>query len=91
MNQEQNTFCDKEQITDLLGSEKFLASNYNTFLLECATPEVSRCLSELLADTHSMQQKIFTEMSSRGWYPTPKAKEDKIATTKQQFSSNVTY
>ncbi len=91
MNNEQKNFSDKEQITDLLSSEKFLASNYNAFLLESATPEVSRCLSELLADTHSMQQKIFTEMSSRGWYNTPKADETKIATTKQQFSTNVTY
>lgn len=91
MSQENNSFCDKEQITDLLSCEKFLAGSYNTFLLESATPEVTRCLSELLSDTHTMQQKIFTEMSSRGWYNTPKAEENKIATAKQQFSASVSY
>ena len=91
MNNEQNNFSDKEQITDLLSCEKFLAGSYNTFLLETATPEVTRCLSELLSDTHTMQQRIFTEMNTRGWYNTPKADDNKIATAKQQFSSSVTY
>ena len=82
-------FCDKDKITDLLSAEKFLAGNYNTFLLESATPEVKRCLFELLGDTHSMQQQIFAEMQSRGWYPTPKAEEQKLMQAKQKFSAQV--
>jgi spore coat protein CotF len=89
--QNQSNFTDKEQITDLLSCEKFLASSYNTFLLESATPEVSKCLSALLSDTHTMQQTIFTEMHSRGWYQTPKAEDTKLATTKQQFATSVTH
>ncbi len=91
MSNTQNTaFTDKEQMTDLLSAEKFLAGSYNTFLLECATPEMVRCLSALLEDTHGMQQQIFHTMQSRSWYPTPKAEDTKITTTRQQFASAVT-
>lgn len=83
-------FSDKEQITDLLSAEKFLAGSYNTFLLECATPEMVRCLTSLLDDTHGMQQQIFHTMQGRNWYQTPKADDGKITATKQQFSASVT-
>lgn len=90
MNGMQNrTFPDKEQITDLLSSEKLLAGNYNTFLLESASPEVVRCLTSLLSDTHAMQQTVFGEMQTRGWYPTPKAEDTKVNQAKQKFSTAV--
>lgn len=91
MNNSQCTqWCDKEQMADLLSLEKFLAGNYNAFLLECATPEMMRCLSSLLSDTHDMQQQIFHTMQTRGWYPTPKAEDTKLMQTKQQFATAVT-
>ena len=48
------TYTDKEQITDLLMSEKYLTACYNGYLLEAATPEVIGCLKELLNNTHKM-------------------------------------
>ena len=84
-----NVFPEKEQITDLLSAEKFLAGNYNTFLLESASPQMVRCLTNLLSDTHTMQQTVFGEMQSRGWYPTPKAEDTKINQAKQKFSTAV--
>ncbi|MBE6555253.1 MAG: spore coat protein [Ruminococcaceae bacterium] len=83
------TFGEKEQMADLLASEKFLAGNYCSFLSECATPEVVSALSELLMDTHRMQQRIFVEMNSRGWYPVTKAQEQKIAEAKQKFGTKI--
>lgn len=83
-------FCEKSMATDLLMGEKYLASMYNTFLLECATPEMIGCLGELLMDTHNIQEHIFEEMNSRGWYPVPKAEENKIQQTKQKYASKVT-
>ena len=85
-----NTFAEKEQITDLLSAEKFLAGNYNSFLLESATPEMVRCFSTLLNDTHNMQQNLFQEMQTRGWYSVTKAEDTKINQAKQKFSANVT-
>jgi spore coat protein CotF len=84
-------FGDKEQMTDLLSLEKHLAGSYNSFLLEAATPEVVRCLTETHGDTLSMQQRLFHEMNSRGWYPTPKAEEQKLMQTKQKFSAAVSH
>ena len=82
-------FGEKEQITDLLFSEKYLTEVYNTYLLECATPEVMRSLGELLVDTHSAQQHLFEEMNSRGWYPVNKAPDQKLQSSKQKFSAKV--
>ena len=87
--EQQNCFGDKDKMNDLLSAEKFLAGNYNTFLLESATPEVKHCLLSLLQDTHSMQQQIFVEMQSRGWYQTPKAEEQKLMQAKQTFGGSV--
>jgi spore coat protein CotF len=90
MNGMQNSiFPEKEQITDLLSAEKFLAGNYNSFLLESATPEMVRCFSSLLADTHTMQQTIFNEMQERGWYAVTKAEDTKLNQTKQKFTACV--
>ena len=80
---------EKEQMSDLLQSEKYLTGCYNSYLLECATPEMMRCLSGLLNDTHSMQQQLFGEMNSRGYYPVTKAEDQKLNTVKQQFAVKV--
>ena len=82
-------FMEKEQITDLLSAEKFLASNYNAFLAECATPEMVRCLSSLLNDTHTMQQTVFHEMAAKGWYPVTKAEDAKVNAAKAKFEQSV--
>lgn len=86
MNNTKSTFPEKEQITDLLSAEKFLAGNYNSFLLESASPQMVRCFTTLLSDTHTMQQTVFGEMQSRGWYQTPKAEDTKVNQAKQKFS-----
>lgn len=84
-----HAFTDKEQMNDLLQSEKYLTGCYNSYLLEAATPEVKRCFEAMLTDTHSMQQQIFSDMNSRGWYPVTKAEEQKITAAKQKFASAV--
>ena len=86
---EQCQFTEQDKATDLLQSEKYLASCYNSYLLESATPEVKQCLSGLLNDTHSMQQRLFEDMNSRGWYPVTKAEDQKVMSAKQKFSAKV--
>ena len=85
-----STYGDKEFATDLLYSEKHLASQYCSFLSEAATPEVIRTLSSLLSDTHDAQQSLFTDMNSRGWYPVTKAEDTKLNAAKQRFGTKVT-
>ena len=76
---------EKEHLQDALMYEKFLAANYCSFLSEAATPEVVRCLQEILTQTHAMQQQLFQEMNSRGWYPVSKAQDQKVTEAKQKF------
>lgn len=86
---EQCQFTEQDKANDLLQSEKYLAGCYNSYLLESATPEVKQCLSGLLNDTHSMQQRLFEDMNSRGWYPVTKAEDQKVMSAKQKFSAKV--
>lgn len=84
------TMDEKTRLFDLLSSEKFMASAYNSNLLECATPEVSSCVWNILGDEHRIQKEIFEELSSRGLYPTEKAPEDKLNQTKMKYATKVT-
>ena len=86
---EQCQFTEQDRATDLLQTEKYLAGCYNSYLLESATPEVKQCLSGLLNDTHSMQQRLFEDMNSRGWYPVTKAEDQKVTQAKQKFAMKV--
>ena len=81
------TFGAKETMHDCLDTEKYLLGMYNTALTESATPEVIQTLSDLLSDTFRMQQQLFRDMNSRGWYPVPKAEEPKLQQAKQKFAA----
>jgi len=83
----ENCFDDKCMATDLLNSEKMMTSQYNTALCESATGEVRGCLSGILDDEHRIQQEIFDVMSSKGWYPTPKAEETKLNEARVKFEN----
>ena len=88
---EQNKpFDDCAQMTDLLNCEKHMTSVYNTFLCETETASVRSCLSGILNDEHSMQESLFGEMKTRGWYTTETADQSKLNQTKQKFSSGTT-
>lgn len=83
-------FDEKQKMTDLLSSEKYMTEVYNTYCCECATPSVKNCLCSLLQDEHRVQDEIFCEMSTRGWYKVEKADDSKIFSAKEQFGQNVT-
>jgi len=84
-----HSMSDREKMTDLLTTQKFLTSVYNTYCCEAATPSVRSTLCSLLQDTHRMQEETFTEMSTRGWYTVEKAEETKINAAKQTYGSTV--
>ena len=87
---EMNTrMTDKEKMADLLSCEKFLAGNYNTYCMEAATTSVRSCLCSLLKDVHELQEGVFEEMNTRGWYPLETAEEAKLQAEKQKFAQTV--
>ena len=83
------TMKEKELLTDLLCSQKFVTGVYNTYCNEASTPAMRSCLSSILQDEHRIQEEIFNAMSTRGMYPTEKAEETKINAAKQKFSASV--
>ena len=84
------SYNEQQKLTDLLSSEKYLASVYNSACCESATPVVKSCLCALLQDEHRIGDRIFGEMSSRGWYPVEKAEDTKLNAARQKFEANVT-
>ena len=86
----EKNFGDKEMLTDLLCSQKQLASAYNVARLESATPAVLACFNEISEDEHRIQRGVFNMMHSRGLYPTPTAEEKKISEAKSAFGASVT-
>lgn len=85
MNNQNTAYSDQDIMQDALASEKFLSGNYNTFIPECATPQIRSSFISMLGDTHQMQNDIYMEMSKRGWYQTTPAEAPKIQQAKTKF------
>ncbi|MFA5562001.1 MAG: spore coat protein [Eubacteriales bacterium] len=87
----QLNYGDKEQLTDLLSGQKFLTSNYNSYLNEAATPEVRQAFSQILSEEHVIENEIWQEMNRRGWYNVCAAEASEVTKAKQQFESVVSF
>ena len=81
---------DKERMEDTLSDHKFITAEYNTYTSEAATPGVWNTMMNILNEEHHIQQDIWKEMNSRGWYPVTKAEEQKIMQAKQKFAATLT-
>ena len=90
MEQYQCKMNEQEKLTDLLSTQKYLTSMYNAYCCEAATPSVKSSLLSILQDEHRIQEEIFTEMNTRGYYPLEKAEETKLNSTKQKFAQKAT-
>ena len=84
------TMKEKELMTDLLCSQKFVTGVYNTFCNEASTPAMRSCLSSILQDEHRVQEELFNEMSNKGYYKVEMAEDTKLNAEKQKFAQTVT-
>jgi len=80
-------FGDKDILTDMLSSQKFVTDGYNTYANECATPALKTGFMNILNEEHSIQNELFTEMQKRGWYATEAADQNKINQAKQKYQA----
>lgn len=78
---------EKELMTDVLSSQKFVTDTYNTFTNECATPNVRDEFMRILTEEHQIQADVFDTMKQHGWYETPAAQQQKIQQTKQKYQN----
>lgn len=79
------TMGDKEVLGDLLSSQKFAASNYNTYAGECKCTELRDDFLRILNEEHMIQYELFNEMSTRGWYQTKSAPPNEVTTVLNKF------
>ena len=77
---------EKEVLTDLLSSQKFVTGAYNSYCCEAAEPCVRSCLMSVLQDEHRIQEEIFDTMNQKGYYPVKKAEDPKLNAAKAQFA-----
>ena len=83
------SFCDKDMLTDMLSSQKFVTEGYNSFANECATPSVKSSFMNILTEEHQIQNEVFGEMQKRGWYQVEAADQNKVTQTKQKYQSAI--
>ena len=81
------SFCDRDMLTDMLSSQKFVTEGYNSFANECATPSVKTSFMNILTEEHQIQNEVFGEMQKRGWYQVEAADQNKVTQTKQKYQS----
>ena len=78
MQNQQNSYSEKDILTDVLNTEKQLIANYGTYIAEASNPELRQVLSSNLSQTVQDQYQTFDFMSMRGWYPTKPAQQQDI-------------
>ena len=83
-------YDDKTMMTDMLSTQKFIASNYNNYAGECATKQAKARLMKILGEEHDIQFKIFESMHAKGWYEPRPAPQDKVNQAVQTHISGAT-
>lgn len=82
----QQLMSDREIMDDILASQKHIASAYNISSNECVNQQLRADLLNILRDEHSMQQTVFEQMSTRGWYCPASADIQKVSAAYTKFS-----
>lgn len=78
---------DKTIMSDVLCSVKGMCDLAMHGTIESATPAVHTAFKNSLDELLSMQNKIYSEMSAKGWYPAEKAEAQKVTAAKQKFQN----
>jgi spore coat protein CotF len=76
---------DKEMLSDLLSTQRHVTNNYNTRAGECQNDTLRNTFLSILQEEHTIQNDLFRESHSRGWYPTREAPAAEITAAKQMF------
>ncbi len=78
---------DKTLMEDLLHLEKGACDLYMHGTIESPTANVHQAFENALNESLCMQNTIYSEMESMGWYTKEMAEQGKINTLKQKFAA----
>jgi spore coat protein CotF len=76
---------DKDIMEGILLTTKGVCDLYMHGTIESATANVHQTFNTALTDALNMQNSIYNQMASHGWYPTEQAQQDKLQQVKQKF------
>ena len=77
---------DRDTLTDCLNTQKFSTNGYNLWSGECVDPQLRHEMLNLLREEHEIQNTLFQEMSTRGWYPVQPAQQSQVEQAKTKFT-----
>ncbi len=78
---------DRDIMENLLLTTKGVCDLYMHGTLEASTANVHQAFNTALNDSLCMQDNIYKEMQSHGWYSTEQAQPQQITKLKQKFAS----
>lgn len=78
---------DKDIMEGILLTTKGVCDLYMHGTIESATPNVHAVFSSALDDTLCMQDSIYKQMASRGWYPSEQAQPQQLQQIKQKYAA----
>ena len=77
---------DKCIMENLLLTTKGVIDLYMHGAIESSTTNVHQAFSSAFEDTLCMQDNIYKQMTSKGWYQTDNAPQQQIQQTKQKYA-----
>ena len=78
---------DKNLMENILLLEKGVCDLFMHGAIESPTANVHQAFSSALNDALRMQDTVYDQMASKGWYPTEQAEQNKVDSVKQKFSA----
>ncbi|MBE6759724.1 MAG: spore coat protein [Ruminococcaceae bacterium] len=78
---------DRTIMESILHTTKGVCDLYLHGTIESSTQNVNSAFTTALNDSLTMQNDIYQQMSSKGWYTADQAQEQQIAQVRQKFSN----
>ena len=79
------TLQEKDILTDLLMSHKYLIDSYSKATVESADPKLRDLFHKLYTECLRDQDEIYNHMNSHGWYKPPEASAQEVQKAEQKF------
>ncbi|HEY3364363.1 MAG TPA: spore coat protein [Symbiobacteriaceae bacterium] len=76
---------DRDRMQDLLATEKYLSTAYNTALLEASHDCLSHVWQQNQDTCQKLQRQVFDTMFKKGWYKLPVADAQSVSHAYGQF------
>ena len=77
---------DKNIMQDILMLEKGVCDLYMHGAIESSTANINQAFKTALNSSLTLQENVYSDMESKGWYQTEQAEQSKIDSLKQKFS-----